>query len=131
MMGVGTPADIVRAVDAGVDMFDCVLPTRNARNGNLFVNNGTLVVKQAQFKDDPAPPDEKCNCYTCRNYSRAYLRHLYLANEILSSRLNTIHNLHFYFTHIHKIRDAIQQDTWEPFRDSFLAQWNNKVEQDA
>ncbi len=120
MMGIGTPQDIVRAVDKGVDMFDCVLPTRNARNGNLFVSNGTISIKQARYADDPRPLDEKCTCYTCRNYSRAYLRHLFMANEILSSRLNTIHNLHFFFTHVREIRKAIKQKQWEEFRDSFL-----------
>lgn len=124
MMGVGTPADILRAVNAGVDMFDCVLPTRNARNGNLFTTNGTLSIKQAQYRSDPRPVDENCTCYTCRNYSRAYLRHLYMANEILSSRLNTIHNLYFYLSLIKQVRCAIENNLWE----DFLNQWLNKLD---
>lgn len=122
MMGVGTPADIIQAVDAGVDMFDCVLPTRNARNGNLFVSNGTISIKQASYRSDPRPVDETCACYTCRNYSRAYLRHLYMAREILSSRLNTIHNLYFYFKLIEGIRNALKENEWEKFRDQQLQQ---------
>ena len=123
MMGVGTPVDIIRAVDAGVDMFDCVLPTRNARNGNLFVETGTISIKQAQYRDDPLPIDPQCSCYTCQNYTRAYLRHLYLSNEILSSRLNTIHNIHFFMSLLQRIRAAIASDTWDGFRDCWIANY--------
>ena len=110
LMGVGTPEDILRGVMLGIDLFDCVLPTRNARNGMLFTSSGKVSIKQAQYAEDGAPVDEACGCYTCRHYSRAYLRHLYLAKEILSPRLNTIHNLYYYTHFLKKIRDAIQED---------------------
>jgi queuine tRNA-ribosyltransferase len=109
LMGVGTPEDIISAVMLGVDFFDCVLPTRNARNGTLFTSSGKISIKQAQYTEDGRPVDETCTCYTCRHYSRAYLRHLYLSKEILSSRLNTIHNLYYYITLLGKIKDAIQE----------------------
>jgi queuine tRNA-ribosyltransferase len=111
LMGVGTPEDILDAVKLGVDFFDCVLPTRNARNGTLFTSNGKISIKQALYGEDKNPVDEKCSCYTCRNYSRAYLRHLYLAKEILSSRLNTIHNIYYYMNFMKEIREAIQRGT--------------------
>ena len=109
LMGVGTPEDMIHAVMLGVDFFDCVLPTRNARNGTLFTSSGKMSIKQAQYAEDPRPVDETCGCYTCRHYSRAYLRHLYLSKEILSSRLNTMHNLYYYMGLLAGIRDAIQQ----------------------
>jgi queuine tRNA-ribosyltransferase len=109
LMGVGTPEDIIDAVMRGVDFFDCVLPTRNARNGTLFTSSGKISIKQAQYAEDRRPVDETCACYTCCHYSRAYLRHLYLSKEILSSRLNTIHNLYYYITLLVKIREAIQE----------------------
>ncbi|HNQ86832.1 MAG TPA: tRNA guanosine(34) transglycosylase Tgt [Deltaproteobacteria bacterium] len=109
LMGVGTPLDIVEAVALGVDMFDCVLPTRNARNGMLFTRHGKMSLKQARFRHDPQPPDDSCACYTCRNFSRAYLRHLYVSGEILSSVLNTIHNLHFYLELMSDIRHSIRE----------------------
>jgi queuine tRNA-ribosyltransferase len=109
LMGVGTPEDIIDAVMLGVDFFDCVLPTRNARNGTLFTSSGKISIKQAQYAEDRRPVDETCACYTCRHYSRAYLRHLYLSKEILSSRLNTIHNLFYYINLLVKIREAIQE----------------------
>lgn len=109
LMGVGTPVDIVEAVGLGVDMFDCVLPTRNARNGMLFTWKGSLSLKQARFREDPNPPDAACTCYTCRNFSRAYLRHLYMAGEILGSVLNTIHNVHFYLELMSAIRHSIRE----------------------
>jgi queuine tRNA-ribosyltransferase len=111
LMGVGTPEDILDAVVQGVDFFDCVLPTRNARNGTLFTSEGKLSIKQARYTEDPNPVDGRCSCYTCRNFSRAYLRHLYMAKEILSSRLNTIHNVSYYMTLMKTIRDAIQKGT--------------------
>ena len=110
LMGVGTPEDIFNAVILGVDFFDCVLPTRNARNGTLFTSSGKISIKQAQYAEDHRPVDETCDCYTCRHYSRAYLRHLYLSKEILSSRLNTIHNLYYYINLLRKIKEAIQTD---------------------
>ncbi len=109
LMGVGTPEDMIKAVMIGIDFFDCVLPTRNARNGTLFTSSGKMSIKQAQYAEDSRPVDERCGCYTCRYYSRAYLRHLYLSKEILSSRLNTLHNLYYYMELTAGIRDAIQQ----------------------
>jgi queuine tRNA-ribosyltransferase len=108
LMGVGTPADLVEAVARGVDMFDCVMPTRHARNGWLFTKHGHIVIKHAKYKEDPEPVDPTCACAVCRTYSRAYLRHLFIANEILSSVLNTIHNLHFYLDTIRRIRQFIE-----------------------
>jgi queuine tRNA-ribosyltransferase len=110
LMGVGTPEDMINAVILGVDFFDCVLPTRNARNGTLFTSSGKISIKQAQYAEDRRPVDETCDCYTCRHYSRAYLRHLYLSKEILSSRLNTIHNLYYYINLLRKIKEAIQKN---------------------
>ena len=107
LMGVGTPEDILHAVSCGVDLFDCVIPTRNARNGMLYTSEGTLSIKQARYADDPRPPDESCPCPTCRSFSRAYLRHLYLSGEILSSMALTVHNLHRYAVLMERIREAI------------------------
>ena len=109
LMGVGTPVDIVEAVACGVDMFDCVLPTRNARNGMLFTSEGKMSLKQARYRQDPNPPDPGCTCYACRNFSRAYLRHLFISGEILGSVLNTIHNLHFYLELMSDIRHSISE----------------------
>jgi queuine tRNA-ribosyltransferase len=108
LMGVGTPADLVEAVARGVDMFDCVMPTRHARNGWLFTRDGHIVIKHTKYKDDPEPIDSNCGCTVCKRYSRAYLRHLFIANEILSSVLNTIHNLYFYLDTIRRIRQFIE-----------------------
>jgi queuine tRNA-ribosyltransferase len=110
LMGVGRPEDIVSAVRAGFDLFDCVLPTRNARNGTLFTAQGKLSIKRAEFASDPRPLDETCDCYCCRNFSRAYLRHLYIAGEILSSQLNSLHNLYFYHRLMERCREAIRQE---------------------
>jgi len=107
LMGVGTPEDIVEAVQAGIDMFDCVLPTRNARNGWLFTRFGELKLRNARHRDDTRPPDETCGCYTCAHFSRAYLHHLQRINEILGARLNTVHNLHFYQMLMRELREAI------------------------
>ncbi len=115
LMGVGTPEDIVDAALLGIDLFDCVLPTRNARNGTLFTSSGKMSIKQAQYAEDPRAVDENCLCYTCQHYSRAYLRHLYLANEILSSRLNTIHNLYYYMNLLARIRESVQEGTLVSF----------------
>jgi queuine tRNA-ribosyltransferase len=108
LMGVGTPADLVEAVARGVDMFDCVMPTRHARNGWLFTKDGHIVIKHAKYKEDPEPIDAGCGCVVCGTFSRAYLRHLFIANEILSSVLNTIHNLYFYLDTIRRIRQFIE-----------------------
>jgi queuine tRNA-ribosyltransferase len=115
LMGVGTPADLVEAVARGVDMFDCVMPTRHARNGWLFTREGHIVIKHAKYKDDPDPIDSSCGCAVCRTYSRAYLRHLFVANEILSSVLNTIHNLYFYLDTIRGIRQFIEFHRYAEF----------------
>jgi queuine tRNA-ribosyltransferase len=112
LMGMGTPEDIVGAVAAGVDMFDCVLPTRNARNGWLFTRFGDIRIRNARFRDDDAPLDERCACYTCRNFSRAYLYHLDKTKEILGARLNTLHNLHYYQELMRELRDSIQEGTF-------------------
>ncbi len=121
LMGVGTPEDLVEAVYRGVDMFDCVMPTRNARNGMLFTSSGRLVIKNARYQNDPGPVDETCDCYTCRNYSRAYLRHLYMAREILASHLNTVHNLRYFIRLMDEMRQAIEADCFEVFRAEFYA----------
>jgi len=115
LMGVGTPEDIVAAVAQGIDMFDCVMPTRNARNGHLFTRHGDIRIKNAQYRLDTRPLDEQCACYTCRNFSRAYLHHLYRLGEILGARLNTIHNLHYYQDLMREIRGAIEADNFDAF----------------
>ena len=115
LMGVGTPADLVEAVALGVDMFDCVMPTRHARNGWLFTKDGHIVIRHAKYKNDPEPIDSSCACPVCQTFSRAYLRHLFKANEILSSVLNTIHNLHFYLDTIHRIRQFIEFHRFDEF----------------
>jgi queuine tRNA-ribosyltransferase len=107
LMGVGTPADVVDAVESGIDMFDCVLPTRNARNGWIFTRNGTIRLRNARYRDDTAPLDPACECYTCRNFTRAYLHHLQRINEILGAHLNTLHNLYFYQELMRGLREAI------------------------
>ncbi len=109
LMGVGTPADILYAVSHGIDLFDCVLPTRNARNGMMFTSSGPVSIKQARYADDPLPADERCGCPTCRSFSRSYLRHLYLQREMLGSMAMTVHNLHFYSRLIERIREAISR----------------------
>jgi queuine tRNA-ribosyltransferase len=119
LMGVGTPDDLVESVHRGVDMFDCVMPTRNARNGMLFTSRGRIVIKNSQYRSDPKPPDESCDCYTCRNYSRAYLRHLYMSREILAYHLNTIHNLHYFVGLMQEMREAIANDSFLQFRKNF------------
>ncbi len=116
LMGVGTPLDLILAVDAGVDMFDCVMPTRVARNGTLYTWQGKVSIKRNEYKEDDSPLDPECDCYTCRTYSKAYLRHLFLSGEILGSRLNTIHNLHFYMALMRKSREAIEQGIWHSFK---------------
>ncbi len=120
LMGVGTPEDLLDGVARGVDMFDCVLPSRTARNGLLFTSRGKLVIKHARYQRDGRPLDENCSCYTCRNYSRAYLRHLYQAKEILAARLNTWHNLHFYQHLMAQARHAIQRGRFLAFKREFL-----------
>jgi len=119
LMGTGTPLDLVECVARGIDLFDCVMPTRNARNGQLFTSQGKLNIKNARYADDPAPPDPACGCYTCRHFSRAYLRHLYLAGEINAASLNTLHNLTFYLDTMKRIREAIVFDSFDELKQSF------------
>ncbi|MCP4128127.1 MAG: tRNA guanosine(34) transglycosylase Tgt, partial [Gammaproteobacteria bacterium] len=121
LMGVGTPEDIVEAVRRGIDMFDCVMPTRNARNGHLFTHTGVVRIRNARHQHDTGPLDPMCDCYTCQNYSRAYLRHLARCNEILGARLNTIHNLYYYQTLMRNIRAAISEHRFEEFAREFYA----------
>ncbi len=121
LMGVGTPEDLVAAVSQGVDMFDCVMPTRNARNGWLFTQYGDVKIKNAFYKNDTAPLDSDCGCYTCQNFTRAYLHHLHKVGEILGSRLNTIHNLHYYQVLMAQMRSAIENSTFETFKAEFAA----------
>jgi len=116
LMGTGTPQDLVESVALGVDLFDCVLPTRNARNGQLFTSEGRINIKNARYAEDDGPLDPACSCYTCRTYSRAYLRHLFAAGEIGASTLNTLHNLHFYLDTLRRIREAIAFGRFESFR---------------
>jgi queuine tRNA-ribosyltransferase len=119
LMGVGTPEDIVESVQRGIDMFDCVMPTRNARNGHLFTHQGVVKIRHAAHQYDESPLDPFCDCYTCRNYSRAYLRHLDKCNEILGARLNTIHNLYFYQKLMRDIREAIADERFSAFVKDF------------
>ena len=121
LMGVGTPEDLVEAVRRGMDMFDCVMPTRHARNGHLFTSTGVLKIRNARYESDTAPLDPSCSCYTCRNYSRAYLRHLDKCGEILAARLGTIHNLHQYLSLMQSMRAAIEQRRFDVFVADFYA----------
>jgi queuine tRNA-ribosyltransferase len=120
LMGTGTPEDLIECVARGIDMFDCVLPTRNARNGQLFTSEGRINIKNAKYAEDDRPLDEQCGCYTCRAHSRAYLRHLYMAGEMTAGALNTLHNLSFYLDTMRRIRDAILFRSFEKFRQEFL-----------
>lgn len=119
LMGVGTPSDLVEAVDRGIDMFDCVLPTRNARNGYLFTSEGVVKIRNAKYKHDPSPIDKNCGCYTCRHYSRAYVHHLQKTGEILGARLATIHNLYYYQHLMSSMRKAIEQGVFPEFKKQF------------
>jgi len=120
LMGVGTPEDILNCISYGIDMFDCVMPTRNARNALLFTSEGRLSIKRADLAKSEDPIDKNCNCYTCKNFSRGYLRHLYKAGEILAMRLNTIHNLHFYISLVKSARNAIIEGNYEKFKNNML-----------
>jgi len=119
VMGVGTPEDLVELVALGADMFDCVMPTRNARNGQLFTGFGTVNICNSKYRTDTAPLEDGCGCYTCRNYSAAYLRHLYTSKELLAYRLNTIHNVHFYMSLVNQLRRAIKDNTFDDFKQEF------------
>ncbi|CAM5196180.1 tRNA guanosine(34) transglycosylase Tgt [Oligella ureolytica] len=119
LMGVGTPEDLVYAVSQGVDMFDCVMPTRNARNGWLFTRFGDIKIRNARYKDDTKPLDPSCTCHTCRNFSRAYLNHLHRSNEITGARLNTLHNLHYYLNLMKEMRDALEVNQFDQWQEQF------------
>jgi len=121
LMGVGTPEDLVNAVGQGIDMFDCVMPTRNARNGWLFTRTGDIRIRNAKFRNDESPLDATCTCYTCKNFSRAYLHHLDRSKEILGAQLNTMHNLHYYLELMREMREAIEQDRFDEFVKEFNA----------
>lgn len=121
LMGVGTPEDLVEGVRLGVDMFDCVMPTRNARNGMLFTSLGSIQIKNSCYADDPLPVEPGCACYTCRRFSRAYLRHLFLSKELLAYRLNTLHNLHYYLDLMSQMREAVEKGNFEAWRHGFYA----------
>jgi len=125
VMGVGTPDDLIEGIDRGIDMFDCVMPTRNARNGTLFTDDGKLNIKNLCHAEDSRPIMADCDCYTCTHFSRAYLRHLYMAKEILSSRLNTLHNLHYYCRLMHRARTALETGNWPEFREQFLQRYRD------
>ncbi len=128
LMGVGMPDDILNAIERGVDMFDCVIPTRNARNGTVFTSQGKMVLKAARFKADPKPIDPNCSCYTCQNFSRAYLRHLYNANEILGLKLATLHNVHFYLNLVTQARQAILENRFKTWKEETLKHISKTVE---
>lgn len=127
LMGVGTPLDLILAVDSGVDMFDCVMPTRVARNGTLFTWQGKVSIKRNEYRADKNPLDPECDCYTCKHYTKSYLRHLFMTGELLGYHLNTIHNIHFYMSLMQKIRDAIETGTWEQFRDDCISRFVKKA----
>lgn len=127
LMGVGTPEDLIENIHRGVDMFDCVMPTRNARNGTLFTSFGRVNIKKAQYKTDHEPLDKECNCYTCQNYSRGYLNHLFKAGEMTYFRLASLHNLHYYLQLMRDAREAILNEKWEEFRKEFYAKRDLKI----
>lgn len=128
LMGVGTPEDLVEGVARGIDLFDCVLPTRHARTGSLFTSRGEIHIKNARYTEDDRPLDADCGCYTCRNFSRAYLRHLFMAKELLAIRLNTLHNLYYYLTLMEGLRQAIEKNTMGSFRNEFYQKRNPEIE---
>jgi len=130
LMGVGTPEDLLECVGFGMDLFDCVMPTRHARNGSLFTRFGRMSIKNTKYVKDPRPIDEKCACYACQHFSRAYLRHLFLADEILALRLNTLHNLHFYLTLMRGAREAIEGGSFLSFKERTLSQLRSREEGD-
>ncbi|MGZ3768609.1 MAG: tRNA guanosine(34) transglycosylase Tgt [Bdellovibrio sp.] len=126
LMGVGTPTDLIIAIDSGIDMFDCVMPTRVARNGTIFTWQGKVSIKRSEYREDGSPLDPECDCYTCKNYTKSYLRHLFLSGEILGSRLNTIHNIYFYMKLMELSRKAIEEGRWAQFRDDCLTRFVKK-----
>ncbi|MCM8762952.1 MAG: tRNA-guanine transglycosylase, partial [Candidatus Omnitrophica bacterium] len=124
LMGQGTPCDIIMAVEKGIDLFDCVIPTRYGRNGTAFTSQGKLVVRNAAYSSDSQPLDKNCSCYACKNFSRAYIRHLFNAEEILGLRLVSLHNLYFYLELMRKIRDAIRNNRFLEFKKIFLSNYH-------
>jgi queuine tRNA-ribosyltransferase len=128
LMGVGTPEDLILGVSLGIDMFDCVMPTRNARNGWLFTRFGDLKLRNSGYKDDDRPVDATCGCYTCQNFTRSYLNHLQKANEILGSQLNTIHNLSYYLQLMTEVREALSKDCFSAYREEFRSNRQRGVE---
>ncbi|MGD9897863.1 MAG: tRNA guanosine(34) transglycosylase Tgt [Calditrichaceae bacterium] len=128
LMGVGTPEDLLESIERGVDMFDCVMPTRNARNGTVFTAKGKMVLKAARFREDPKPIDSECTCYTCSNFSRAYIRHLYNTNEILGLRLSTLHNLHFYLWLVRQARKHILENSFSVWKNNILVKLTSVIE---
>jgi queuine tRNA-ribosyltransferase len=126
LMGTGMPDDLIECVARGIDMFDCVLPTRNARNGQLLTRAGRLIIKNARYADDERPPDPSCGCYTCRTFSRAYLRHLFVSQEMTAATLNSLHNLYFYLDTMRRIREAIVFGTFEELRQEFLQTFSRR-----
>jgi queuine tRNA-ribosyltransferase len=131
LMGSGMPDDLVEGVARGIDLFDCVLPTRNARNGQLLTRTGPIAIKNARYAEDPSPPDPDCGCYTCRRFSRAYLRHLYVAGEMGAAMLNTVHNLYFYLDTMRSIRKAIMLGTFEKLRSEFHQTFSRRSQLNA
>jgi queuine tRNA-ribosyltransferase len=131
LMGVGRPENLLEAIERGIDLFDCVMPTRNARNANLFTSNGVLSMRNAKYRDDFSAVDENCDCYTCQNYSRAYLRHLYIAKEILALELGSIHNLHFYLNLVKEARRKIIEGNFRNWKEEIInkiSRENNSTE---
>jgi queuine tRNA-ribosyltransferase len=126
LMGTGMPDDLVACVALGIDLFDCVLPTRNARNGQLLTRHGRIIIKNARYAEDDRPPDPDCGCYTCRRHSRAYLRHLFMAGEIAAATLNSLHNLYFYLDTMRRMREAIVFGSFENFRLEFLRTFSRR-----
>ncbi|HID15326.1 MAG TPA: tRNA guanosine(34) transglycosylase Tgt, partial [Candidatus Atribacteria bacterium] len=129
LMGVGEPITILEAIERGVDMFDCVLPTRNARNASVFTKNGPISLVRALYKEDFTPIDNDCNCYTCKNYTKAYMRHLFKAKEILAATLSTWHNLYFMEKFLERIRESIKNNTFKKFKEEFLREYKVKKEE--
>jgi queuine tRNA-ribosyltransferase len=125
LMGIGDLLDVLEAVSAGIDMFDCVMPTRNARNGTLFTSRGRISIKREEFKKDSGPLDPECGCYTCQNYSRSYLRHMFMSREILSMRLNTMHNIYFYLEFFRRMRESIRKGGFQSFREELTPKLQN------
>jgi len=130
LMGLGAPEDLIESIARGADLFDCVLPTRNARNGQFFTRTGRLAIKNARFREDAGPVDDECACYTCRRFSRAYLRHLYHSGELLAYRLNTIHNLHYYLSLVAEARQAVIEGRFKNFYRDFFARRSGENDSD-